>query len=131
MPTTWVRPFSDYGGGDYETHLAFDSKNRVLLHPNDISYGCGPSTNACAPTSQGTLIDSTACSPKCSPGTGTTPVNRGVYFFSVDTKQWEWEAAPTGAKVSGNILGYDAANNVFLYLGRSPTNQAWLYRYKE
>jgi hypothetical protein len=110
MPATWRRPESEYGGGDYETHMAFDTKNRVLMIPHDMSYGSSS-------TGEGTLI-------------GTTGENRGVYFFNVDTEVWEHELAPVGAKVSGNVLGYDAANNVFLYFGRSPTKQIWLYRYK-
>lgn len=137
MPAAWVKPFSDFGGGDYETHLAFDSKNRVVFIPNDISYGCGPSTASCAPTSQGTLIDPTNCAVitpdhpanTCSNGS-PVPVNRGSYFYNVDTGAWESEAAPIGLKVSGNILGYDSNMNVFVYVGRSPTNQYWVYRYK-
>ena len=111
MPAKWVRPTSEFGGGDYETHVAFDSKNRVLFIPNDVSYG-GAAT--------GTLIDA------------TTGLNRGVYFFNVDTKAWDWEAAPSDQVVSGNILGYDATNNVFVYVGRSPNPaQYWIYRYKD
>jgi hypothetical protein len=112
MPATWVRPTSEFGGGDYETHIAFDSKNRVLMIPNDVSYG-GATT--------GTLIDA------------TTGQNRGVYFFNVDTKAWEWEPAPTDKAVSGNILGYDPKNNVFVYVGRSAAGKPveyWTYRYK-
>jgi len=39
MPTTWVAPTSEFGGWDYETYLAFDSKNRVLMNPNTVNYG--------------------------------------------------------------------------------------------
>jgi hypothetical protein len=39
LPTTWVKPTGEFGGWDYETYLAFDSKNRVLLHPNTSGYG--------------------------------------------------------------------------------------------
>jgi hypothetical protein len=109
LPATWVAPSGEFGGWEYETYLAFDSKNRVLMNPNTVGYG-------------GTMINS------------TSGVNRGVNFYWVDkprnadgsTKTWEWEAAP--AAVSGNALGYDATNNVFLFLGRSATRQQWLYR---
>jgi hypothetical protein len=112
MPTTWVAPHSDFGGGDFETHLAFDTKNRVLMIPNDNGYGSSSG-------GLGTLIDA------------TTGQNRGVYFFNVDTKAWEWEPAPTDRVVSGNALGYDPKNNVFVYVGRSVKPvQYWIYRYK-
>ena len=106
LPPTWVKPVSDYAGGDFETHMAFDSKNRVLFLPNTVNYG-------------GTLIKT------------ESQVNRGLHFFKVDPKVWEWEAAPMDNSVSGNVLGYDEANNVFLFLGRSATKRMWLYRYKE
>jgi len=113
LPASWVKPTSDFGGSDFETHLAFDTKNRVLMLPNDNGYGTG------------TIATSTLIDP-------TTGANRGVYFFAVDTGTWEWEPAPTDKFVSGNALGYDERNNVFVYVGRGlKPVQFWIYRYKE
>ena len=95
MPSGWSAPSSEFGGGDMETYLAFDSINRVLLNPMTHNYG-------------GKLL--------------------GVGIFHVDTKKWEWEEAPEG--VSGNTLAFDATNNVFMFFGRSASQQFWLYRYR-
>ena len=46
---------------------------------------------------------------------------RGVGIYHPDEKRWEWEPAVEG--VSGNTLGFDATNNVFLFLGRSGSQQ--------
>jgi hypothetical protein len=32
-------------------------------------------------------------------------------------------------EVTGNTLGYDATNDVFLFLGRNAAKSFWLYRY--
>jgi len=39
MPPGWSAPSSEFGGGDMETYLAFDSINRVLLNPVTHNYG--------------------------------------------------------------------------------------------
>lgn len=39
LPATWVAPTGEFGGWEYETYLAFDSKNRVLLNPVTVGYG--------------------------------------------------------------------------------------------
>jgi hypothetical protein len=95
LPATWFQP-----SGEYETLLAFDSKNRVLMHPNTAGYG----------------------------GLGPGGVPAEIGFYQVDAKTWEWEDAPVG--VTGNTLGYDATNNVFLLLGRNAGRQFFLYRYE-
>jgi len=95
LPPAWVAPGGEFGGWEYETYLAFDSKNRVLLHPNTSGYG----------------------------GVSKSPL--GLYH--VDTKRWESEPVPP--EVTGNTLGYDATNDVFLFLGRNAAKSFWLYRY--
>ena len=94
LPSGWVAPSGEFGGLEYETYLAFDSVNRVLLNPVTQSYG------------------------------GKV---HGVGIYHPDEKRWEWEPPPEG--VSGNTLGFDATNNVFLFLGRSASKSMWLYRY--
>jgi hypothetical protein len=39
MPAAWTAPSSEFGGGDMETYLAFDSINRVLINPMTHNYG--------------------------------------------------------------------------------------------
>ena len=39
MPAQWTAPSSEFGGGDMETYLAFDSINRVLINPMTHNYG--------------------------------------------------------------------------------------------
>lgn len=51
----------------------------------------------------------------------------GLAIYHVDTKKWEWESVPSA--VSGNALGFDEAHNVMMFMGRSPTDVFWLYRY--
>ena len=82
LPPGWEAPTGEFGGSEYETYLAFDSMNRVLLNPVTKSYG------------------------------GKV---HGVGLYHPDEKRWEWEPPPEG--VSGNTLGFDATNNVFLYPG--------------
>ncbi len=54
----------------------------------------------------------------------------GLAIYHVDTKRWEWEGPPTGGpRVSGNVVGFDPANNAMTFLGRSPSAVWWLYRY--
>lgn len=96
LPTGWVTPTGEFGGGDFETLLAFDSRNRVLLNPVTVNYG-------------GKAL--------------------GLGIYHVDTKRWEWDAVPE--TVSGNTFGYDATNNVFLFLGRNAGKAFWLYRYAD
>lgn len=53
----------------------------------------------------------------------------GLGIYNVDTKQWTWESVPSS--VSGNVVGFDAKNNAMLFMGRSNTDQFWLYRYAD
>jgi hypothetical protein len=60
----------------------------------------------------------------------------GLGIYHVDTKKWEWEPVPAGPPfVQGNVLGFDAANNVMLlYGGKNGSDVGlplvyWLYRY--
>ncbi|HEX7215770.1 MAG TPA: hypothetical protein VF578_16280 [Methylomirabilota bacterium] len=61
---------------------------------------------------------------------------RGLGIYHVDTKKWEWEPTPgSGHPVQGNVVGFDAGNNVMmLYGGKQgedidPPTVFWLYRY--
>jgi len=94
LPEGWVGPTGEFGGSNFETYLAFDPINRVLMNPVTTNYG-------------GKI--------------------RGVGLYHPDDKRWEWEPPVEG--VSGNTLGFDATNNVFLFLGRSESRSMWLYRY--
>ncbi|MEW5979028.1 MAG: Ig-like domain-containing protein [Acidobacteriota bacterium] len=51
----------------------------------------------------------------------------GLAIYHVDTKSWEWESVPSS--VTGNLVGFDVRNNAVLFMGRSATDQFWLYRY--
>lgn len=54
----------------------------------------------------------------------------GLAMYHVDSKRWEWEEPPrSGPPVSGNVFGFDPANNAMMFLGRSAAKVWWLYRY--
>jgi len=93
-------------GSDMETWLVFDPNNRVLLNVNTAGDGTKNDYNG--------LVN-------------------GLGIYHVDTKQTEWEPAPSsvdGYVIRGNVLGFDIANNVMMLMGGHNSPQVfWLYRY--